>query len=245
MLPLEEPTRAAGITRLTVTGFKSSRDEAAIDIRPFAARAGAPARRHHWLDALPGYRLSPEAPMDPPTLSDDPKYQLRDLLGVPGLLSLARVPLAGLFALVAADPWWALGVLALAGLTDVLDGWWARRFHQTSALGAVADGATDKLFVLGVVITLVVMHRLTPVEAIVLGAREIGEALLAAAVLLRQNAPARHHEQRADVFGKATTVLQFISVVFALWRSPATSWVVVATGALGALTAAHYARRSL
>lgn len=177
--------------------------------------------------------------------SADPQYLLRDLLRVPGLLSLARVPLMALFALVAHKPWWAFGVLALAGLTDVLDGWWARRFGQTSPMGAVVDGATDKIFVLGVVITLAVTHRLTPWEAVVLGARDIGEALLAAVVLLRRDSPARHHEQRADVFGKATTVLQFAAVVLALWRSPATPWAVVLTGALGALTAAHYARRSL
>lgn len=177
--------------------------------------------------------------------SADPRYQLRDLLHVPGMLSLARVPLTGLFALVARDPWWAIGVLALAGLSDVLDGWWARRFGQTTPIGAVVDGATDKIFVLGVVITLVVTHRLTPWQAVALGARDLGEALLAGVVLLRRDAPARHQEQRADALGKATTVMQFAAVALALWRSPATPWAVVVTGVLGALTAAHYARRSL
>ena len=186
--------------------------------------------------------MVPSTPTTPP---HDPRYELRDLFGVPGLLSLARVPLTALFALVAHNPWWALAVLALAGLTDVLDGWWARHFHQTSALGAVVDGATDKVFVLGVVITLVATQRLTAWQAVFLGARDIGEALLAATVLLRRDARARHHEQRADVFGKATTGLQFVAVTLALWRSPATPWVVVATGALGAITAARYVRRSL
>ena len=39
--------------------------------------------------------------------------------------------------------------------------------------------------------------------------------------------------------------LSLVAVVLAIWRSPATPWAVVLTGALGALTAAHYARRSL
>ena len=175
----------------------------------------------------------------------EPRYQLRDLFRVPGLLSLLRVPLTGLFAFVAGDPRWALATLGLAGLTDVLDGWWARRFRQTSAIGALADGLTDKIFVLGVVVTLAVTHRLTPWQVVLLGARDIGEILLAGVLLFRREAPARHQEQRADVFGKATTVLQFVALVLALWRSPATPWVVVATGVFGTITALHYARRSL
>lgn len=185
------------------------------------------------------------AAMHPPPAEAVLQYRVRDLLRVPGLLSLARVPLTGLFALVAGDARRALGVIALAGLTDVLDGWWARRFHQTSAIGAVADGATDKLFALGAVVTLAVSHRLTVRQAVVLGARELGEALLAAAVLRRADAPARRREQRADVLGKATTAMQFGALALALTRSRATPWVVAATGALGALTAARYARRSL
>jgi cardiolipin synthase (CMP-forming) len=183
--------------------------------------------------------------MPPLTTSTEPRYQLRDLLGVPGLLSLARVPLAVLFFFIAGDRWWALGVIALAGLTDLLDGWWARRFHQTSSIGAVVDGATDKVFVLGVVIALTVTHRMAPWQAALLGAREVGEVILAGVVLLRRDAPARHHEQRADALGKLTTGLQFATVALALWRSPATGCFAVATGALGAIAALHYARRSL
>lgn len=175
----------------------------------------------------------------------DPEYRLRDLLKVPCLLSLARVPLAGVFPLVVGDARVALGVIALAGLTDLLDGWWARRFQQTTAIGAVVDGATDKVFVLAVVLTLVFTHRLAAWQALALGARELGELVLAAAVLLRRDAHARHEEQRADALGKATTVAQFAVVVLALLGSPLTACVAVVTGALGLAAVAHYAPRSL
>ncbi len=185
-----------------------------------------------------------------PTASDDtaphdPEYRLRDLLGVPGLLSLARVPLGAVFPLVVADTRAAIAVIALAGLTDLLDGWWARRFHQTTAIGAVADGVTDKVFVLAVVLTLAFTHRLAPWQALVLGAREFGEIVLGAVVLLRRDAHARHEEQRADALGKATTVAQFAVVALALAGSPFTGWAALVTGALGLITVAHYAPRSL
>ncbi len=175
----------------------------------------------------------------------DPQYRARDLLGVPCLLSLARVPLGAVFPLVVADARAAIAVIALAGLTDLLDGWWARRFHQTTAIGAVADGATDKVFVLAVVLTLVFTHRLAPWQALVLGARELGEIVLAAVVLLRRDAHARHEEQRADALGKATTVAQFAAVALALVGSPFTGWAALATGAMGLVTVVHYAPRSL
>lgn len=160
----------------------------------------------------------------------DPQYRLRDLLGVPCLLSLARVPLGAVFPLVVGDARAAIAVIALAGLTDLLDGWWARRFHQTTAIGAVADGATDKVFVLAVVLTLVFTHRLAPWQALVMGAREFGEIILATAVLLRRDAHARHEEQRADALGKATTVAQFAVVALALLGSPWRGWAAAVTG---------------
>ena len=39
----------------------------------------------------------------------------------------------------------AAGVLALSGLTDMLDGWVARRFDQITDLGKMLDPFADKL----------------------------------------------------------------------------------------------------
>ena len=183
--------------------------------------------------------------MSEPDAHPDPEYRWRDLLRAPCLLSFARVPLAAVFPLVVDRAAWALAVIALAGVTDILDGWWARRFRQTTAIGAVLDGATDKVFVLGVVLTLVFTRRLLPWQACALGAREFGELILAGVVMLRRDAHARHEEQRADALGKLTTVAQFAVVVTAL---TAPRWVgagAIVTGALGAVAVAHYAKRSL
>ena len=67
----------------------------------------------------------------------------RDLLLVPSLVSMARLPLAALFPWVVDRPAAAVSVLLAAGLTDVLDGWLARRLHQETAIGAVADAISD------------------------------------------------------------------------------------------------------
>jgi len=68
------------------------------------------------------------------------------LLSVANLLSLSRLPLGALFAWtlsVSRGRWWwpPLAVVALAGLTDVLDGWFARRrFAQRADRAPQTEG---------------------------------------------------------------------------------------------------------
>jgi cardiolipin synthase len=175
----------------------------------------------------------------------DPRYELRHLLLVPSLLSLARLPLAALFPFVAHRLSWALAVLVASAFSDLLDGWLARRWNQCTPLGAALDGATDKVFVLTVAVTLAVTHRLSVVELLLLGARDLGELALLAVIAARGEAKALHEEQRAAVWGKAATVVQFVTVVLALAGRPERLWAAALAGALGAAAVAFYARRGL
>lgn len=47
-----------------------------------------------------------------------------------------------------------LGLLAAAALSDGLDGWVARRFNMTSAIGSVLDPAADKILMTVLVVSL-------------------------------------------------------------------------------------------
>ena len=80
-------------------------------------------------------------------------YRAADLGRAPNLLSLARIPLALLFPFASRSVPAALLVLGLAGLTDVLDGWLARRLGAETAIGAVIDPVADKIFALTVMVT--------------------------------------------------------------------------------------------
>ena len=53
----------------------------------------------------------------------------RELFLVPNLLSAARVPLAVAFPFAIGYAWSALAVLGAAVVTDILDGWLARRWY--------------------------------------------------------------------------------------------------------------------
>ena len=68
-------------------------------------------------------------------------------LTVPNLLSLIRIALIPVFAVLFNDGnyLWAVIVLAISGLTDFFDGKIARKFNQISALGKLLDPIADKL----------------------------------------------------------------------------------------------------
>jgi len=165
-------------------------------------------------------------------------YSLRDATRLPSLISLARLPLALAFPWVASKPVLAIGLLAAAALSDILDGQVARRCHQVTATGAALDALMDKVFVLAVVLSLLLGGSLTVLEALLLGTRDIAELPLAIRV-------ARGHRihrvaRSSNPFGKLATVLQFMTLVAILLGTPHRGFWVLATGACGVLAAASY-----
>ncbi|MCK6545333.1 CDP-alcohol phosphatidyltransferase family protein [Myxococcota bacterium] len=173
-------------------------------------------------------------------------YRARDLLLAPNLLSLLRVPLAAAFPWSAGQPASALAVLFAAGLTDVLDGWIARTRKQVTAIGAVVDPITDKLFVLTVMITLITSGALPVWGAVLLSVREVGEApLVLWWAVSRKKRRARTDAPRANVPGKIATTLQFAAVALALVDSPWLPHALFVAAVAGALAALAYWMREL
>jgi cardiolipin synthase len=60
------------------------------------------------------------------------------------LLRMALTPIL-VVLVVSHEPTWALVVFVVAGVTDLLDGFIARRGHQQTKLGAMLDPVADKL----------------------------------------------------------------------------------------------------
>lgn len=79
------------------------------------------------------------------------KSQAKDIfdgcITVPNFLSLLRVFMVPAFAVLflKGEYIWSVGILALSGLTDFLDGKIARKFNQISNLGKLLDPLADKL----------------------------------------------------------------------------------------------------
>jgi cardiolipin synthase len=168
-------------------------------------------------------------------------FRLRDALRGPSLVSLARLPLAALFPFVVHRPAVAIPVLLAGGLSDALDGFWARRSGQVTTTGAMLDPITDKTFVLTVAITLLATGRLSLLELLLLGAREVLELPL---VLWRAVTRRPKDPPRTVVAGKVVTWLQFLTTGAVVLRLYASVWIAV-SAVTGAAVALAYWRREL
>lgn len=175
-----------------------------------------------------------------------PRYRLADLLLLPNVLSALRLPLALVFPFVAANARVALVVLVLAALTDVFDGWLARKLGQVTAVGAVVDPIADKVFATTVVITLLLRHQMPTWGLPALLAREILEAPLVAWVLVSQSfRGARKAAARANIPGKLATVVQFVAVLSAIAVPELLEASLIAAAVAGVLAGVSYWHREL
>ena len=76
---------------------------------------------------------------------------------IPNIISMVRLAGVPLFLWLVIGPEadvWALVVLMIAGFSDWLDGYLARRLDQMSKLGEILDPVADRLYILSTVIGL-------------------------------------------------------------------------------------------
>lgn len=132
-------------------------------------------------------------------------------MNVPIFLTLCRFAMIPLFIafFVNDQIMIAFGILLLAGLTDILDGYIARRTKQVTQLGKMLDPLADKLMMMVAVLSLVIASYIPWEAAIAMFVREIGMIVSSAIFYLRGKKPVP-----ANLMGKATTVLYFFAIFF-------------------------------
>jgi len=148
--------------------------------------------------------------------------------GMINLITLLRVilllPLV--WVMLAAGPeksWAALAIFALAGATDFLDGFLARKLKQTSKLGAMLDQICDKIFIIGTLVAMAAAGllqngMLIPVFLII--AREF------AVTGWREYTAQQGRAIPVDKLGKLKTITQFAAIALILIPPNGTEWLV-------------------
>ena len=138
-----------------------------------------------------------------------PGYSRAKLRRLPNALSLSRVLLAVLF--VPAGRGARIALICLAGATDFLDGWLARRTNTTTRWGALVDPIADRVFVLVAIVMYVLNGQLSVIESLLLLSRDIATAL--GFLIARTVAKLRAVELKARFPGKIVTVLQLATLL--------------------------------
>lgn len=133
-------------------------------------------------------------------------------VNLPNLLTLSRILLIPVFVLLFWTPTpgrslAAAVVFVIAAVTDLLDGYLARRRSQVTKLGRLLDPIADKLLVLSGLILLVQYQRVAAVIAILIIAREV------AVTGVRAIAASQGVVLSAETIGKYKMVAQVVAIV--------------------------------
>ena len=106
-----------------------------------------------------------------------PSVLLQEFWNLPNMLTLARIFMIPLFVwlLYDGDPWFsvmAASVFTIAAITDVVDGFLARRWNMITVTGKLLDPMADKLIVAAALIMMVRLGRVPAWIVIILLSRE-------------------------------------------------------------------------
>ncbi len=135
-------------------------------------------------------------------------------MNIPNLLSLIRlcmVPLYILVFLLEGEQKTAAAVIfILASLTDVLDGYIARKFNMSTKVGQLLDPLADKLMQIAVVVSMLLADMVPLWFVLVLACKEI--LMICGGVFLY----VKKTFVKSNIFGKTNTVIVFCAMVVLL-----------------------------
>ena len=144
---------------------------------------------------------------------------------LPNALTIARLVLLPVYAVLiltceGGRSWPAAIVFGVAGVTDQIDGFLARRWHVESAFGKFVDPLADRLMIDTAVLLLLHAGRL-PWVALLIPLRDL-VVLVGTPIVL-----GRGYEFQVNLIGKAATWLLYASLGFVMVTHDGTTWPLV------------------
>lgn len=139
-----------------------------------------------------------------------------DIWTIPNILSFIRllmIPLIVWLYICEKNYVWTTIVLAISALTDIVDGYIARHFHQISNFGKALDPVADKLTQIAMLFCLSTNHPKMWVPVILLIIKEVSAGITNLVIIKK-----KHEVHGAVWHGKVTTVLLYtMMILHAIW----------------------------
>lgn len=149
-------------------------------------------------------------------------------LTIPNILSLFRlllIPLIIWLYFLKEEYIYAAAVIMLSGITDMIDGYIARKFNMVSDVGKVLDPIADKLTQAAVLICLGSRYPLLLLLVLTMAVKEAVSGLMTLAAIKKTK-----EIKGADWHGKVTTcLLYFTMLLHLLWIDIPNSITLITT----------------
>lgn len=141
----------------------------------------------------------------------------KQIFSIPNILSLIRIGLIPfiLWAFFINQVWLSAGLIVFSGLTDIADGYIARRYNMTTPLGKALDPIADKLTLLSIIIALCFI---SPAVIVVLSIFVIKEAIMGieGIVILKKTGTTYSSQWHGKL---ATLFLYFTMTIHVVWTN--------------------------
>ncbi len=164
---------------------------------------------------------------------------------IPNILTLARIAATPVMILLLRDRAYeaALWLFILAGLTDGLDGYIAKRFNFVSRLGAILDPIADKMLIVSAYVMLALLGDIPFWVFLIVGFRDV---MIVGGYLILETLEG-DVQMQPSIVSKVNTFLQITLVIAVLLAK--TGWLpvgflvdalVIAVTVTTVLSGAHY-----
>ncbi|WP_255724574.1 CDP-diacylglycerol--glycerol-3-phosphate 3-phosphatidyltransferase [Shimazuella soli] len=160
------------------------------------------------------------------------------MINIPNILTIFRfflVPtyLFIYFSDIPSKLFWSVAIILLAGITDVVDGYIARRYNLVTEIGSLLDPLADKLMIIAVFLSLLITHKITLWAAFAVFLRDISMIIYSTLFHLKGKKTIP-----ANIMGKLTTVLFYIALftlLFSINGAQTFLWFVIGLSYLTSL----------
>jgi len=139
---------------------------------------------------------------------------MQHLLNIPNILTLARIIMTPIivYMVLSNQPWLALALMVIAGITDMLDGAIARYFNMRTTVGAYLDPLADKIMLISLFVTLFIVGQVPLFVFLAIIFRDLIIILGA----ITYEIVTRQLTMQPSLISKATTFIQIIYVALLL-----------------------------
>lgn len=182
------------------------------------------------------------------------KFKAKEIFTIPNILTYIRLLLVPVFIWLMFDKgiadragieslnvYIAFAVFVVASLTDIVDGWVARRFNMMSDIGKVTDPLADKLLQISTLLTLTIVGNVHWAFVVILFVKEL-YMVVGAAVILKGFKS--NFVVESNVWGKVGSVINTVGIILAFFHEPKfknlyyIDWVIIGIGCVFAIIAA-------